>query len=327
MGAAGPSALGGIIGRGRIVEAMEMPHLSTEREQLDSLPKGLPLIVAIPGYHGTACVGQRVADHMLDSLTHRTVVEFNADRFIDHRARRPTMRFERDHIAAFQLPRLALSLLLDDAGRECYLLHGAEPDYHWEEFAELVARYARQLEVSQVVAVLSAAMPVPHTRPIIMTVSGNSADMVEKHSAWRPIGETPAAWTQLLEYRMVASFRFTTFFVYAPNYLGPAASSAPTLKALEGITDATGLLFRTDALHEHEREFQQAVAAEMEEQDELRAAIHAMEERYDGFLVDADQPSPLMTEDGTVPRGEDIAAELERFLNMRRERGDDRGTQ
>ena len=100
---------------------------------------------------------------------------------LDYRARRPIILFEDDHLADYRPPRLSLDLARDEIGQQFLMLTGYEPDFQWERFGAAVLGLIDALEVSSTTWINSIPMPVPHTRPIGMTVSGNRADLIEAH--------------------------------------------------------------------------------------------------------------------------------------------------
>ena len=67
------------------------------------------------------------------------------------------------------------------------------------------------------------------------------------------------------------------------------------------------------------REFLVKVDDQIEKNSELQKLVGTLEERHDSYMEENALPSPLVDEDGEVPRGDEIAAELERFLAERNE--------
>ena len=63
-------------------------------------------------------------------------------------------------------------------------------------------------------------MPVPHTRPIGVTVSGNRPELIEPMSVWRPTTQVPSNALHLLEFRLQELGHPTAGFVLLiPHYL------------------------------------------------------------------------------------------------------------
>ena len=73
-------------------------------------------------------------------------MQFSNDELLDYRSRRPVVYFERDHISDYQPAVLGIYLAKDEAGEQFLFLHGYEPDFKWEAFAEafesLIATFA-----------------------------------------------------------------------------------------------------------------------------------------------------------------------------------------
>ena len=73
------------------------------------------------------------------------VASFDLDAFYDYRARRPPMAFVEDHYEGYVAPRLVVRLQHDGRGTPYLLLHGPEPDTHWEAFTARRPRGRRAL--------------------------------------------------------------------------------------------------------------------------------------------------------------------------------------
>lgn len=302
---------------------MRSRRLYVPVEDFERLPKGLHLVVSMHGFADAGATTELVSSTLLGTLESRLIADFDADLLIDHRSRRPQMRFNEDHLETYEPHTIAMSIVTDDAGRQFLLLTGPEPDWMWERFTSEVAEIAGQLEVASITNILSFGMPVPHTRPLATTVSGNQQDLIDKYSVWKPATDVPASAMHLLEYRLSEHWPFVTFCVLVPHYIGNSGFAGPALKAFESITNATGLVFQTDALRESEREFQQLVTDQVESHEELATLVSALEARYDAFMEGSDVRSPLVDDSGDVPSADDIAADLERFLAMQQGMGDD----
>ncbi|MFP5250892.1 MAG: PAC2 family protein [Actinomycetes bacterium] len=300
------------------------PHeLTLALEDLETVPRGLDLVIAIHGFVDAGAAAEATAAAILDTLPHRGIVEFDTDLLIDHRSRRPRMLFNEDHIEEYLPHTLTVLLVEDDAGAPFLLLTGPEPDWMWERFTDALLELLEHLEVASTTIITSIGMPVPHTRPLVSTVSGNRTELIEQYSAWRPVSSVPASVIRRIEHRLQGSAPVATFTVLVPHYVGESGSAGPALAALEGVTSATSLAFRTEELRTADREFQQLVAQQMETNEELQRVVRTLEARYDAFMAQTSVRSPLTDEDGSLPSADEIAEELERYLQERRRPGPD----
>jgi hypothetical protein len=288
-----------------------------------TVPAGLHLVAGLTGFADAGSAVAQVTNSILEDLDTELVAEFDPDALLDWRARRPVITFEHDHISAVEPPRLALHLVRDEIGQPFLFLSGYEPDFQWNRFVRAVTGLAADLQVVDTTWVQSIPMPVPHTRPISLTVSGTRADLVEQMSVWKPETQAPANVLHLVEHRLAETgAQVTGLVLLVPHYLSDTEFPDAAVAALSGIAAATGLIFPTDALRESGREFLTRVEEQVAGNAELQRLVSVLEERHDTYMEGNPVASPLTGVDGEVPTADAIAAELERFLADRRTQGD-----
>ena len=282
------------------------------------VPRGLPLVILLTGFIDAGRSVATASRHLIDSTTHERVWVFDNDELLDYRARRPTFTFEQTKLTDYRPPELVLRLVTDELGMQFLLLTGYEPDYRWEAAAEAVVTAIETFEVSATTWVHAIPMPVPHTRAVGMTVSGNREDLIEQYSVWRPTTEVPGTFVHLVEFMLTALGHPTAGFVLLiPHYLADADYPAGTVAVLDAITTGTGISLRTDALREAGREFLTDIADQVTDNQELAKLIANLENRHDTYMIDNPTPSPFVDGEGHFPSAESIAAELENFLRTR----------
>jgi hypothetical protein len=288
------------------------------RDVSTDVPRGLPLVILLTGFIDAGRSVATASRHLIDSTTHERVWVFDNDELLDYRARRPTFTFEQTKLTDYRPPELVLRLVTDELGMQFLLLTGYEPDYRWEAAAEAVVTAIETFEVSATTWVHAIPMPVPHTRPVGMTVSGNRDELIEQYSVWRPTTEVPGTFVHLVEFMLTALEHPTAGFVLLiPHYLADADYPAGTVAVLDAITTGTGISLRTDALREAGREFLTDIADQVTENHELAKLISNLESRHDTYMIDNPTPSPFVDGEGQFPSAESIAAELEKFLRTR----------
>lgn len=297
--------------------------LYTLSDDVVDVPRGLPLVAGLTGFADAGGAVSGFTDALLDTLEYRVLATFDNDELYDYRARRPMIQFDQDHLLGYTPPSLTLYLAHDDMGRDFLLLVGYEPDFRWEQFTAAILDIVNRFEVSTTTWVHAIPMPVPHTRPIGMTVSGNRAELIDSYSVWRPTTAVLANALHLVEYRLhEIDHPVAGFVLLIPHYLADTEFPDAAVKSLEAISSATGLLFATDALRETGREFVAKIDAQVAGNAELARLVGTLEERYDSYMEGNPLRSPLTDEDGELPTADEIAAELELFLALQH-RGDD----
>ena len=291
------------------------------------VPEGLNLVAGLTGFADAGGAVAQFTEYVLSTLDHTVVATFDADALLDYRARRPIIYFDQDHLTDYQPARLQIYLATDEIGQQFLLLAGFEPDFRWEQFTAAVLELIDYFKVASTTWVHAIPMPVPHTRPIGVTVSGNRSDLIESMSVWRPHTQVPANALHLVEYRLQDAGATTAGFVLLiPHYLADTEYPSAALSALESTSAATGLIFPTDRLREQNREFVARIDEQVQENGELGKLVGTLEQRYDAYMEGNTLRSPLTDEDGELPSADEIAAELEKFLMIRRTRDDGSGS-
>ncbi|WP_087002975.1 proteasome assembly chaperone family protein [Gulosibacter sp. 10] len=287
------------------------------------VPAGLPLVVLLTGYRDAGATVRQSIEAILEHGEGSVVATFSPDELLDYRARRPVVKIDGSLITSYRTPRLDLQLMEDSLGKQFLLLSGYEPDFRWGEFAEAVVGFIRHFRVSTTTWAHALPMPVPHTRPLRLAVTGNREDLVDQLSVWKAKVEAPAHVAHLLEYELVqAELPVVCLVALVPHYLADGDVPAGALRILEALGTATGLLIPTEDLRERERSFRAEVDEQIDSNEEVRKLIAALEARHDGFLKGTPQENPFADAAGELPTADEIAAELEGYLSARRDRED-----
>lgn len=282
------------------------------------VPPGLPLVAALTGFADAGSAVSQVNQYLDDTLDSKEVGRFSNDEILDYRARRPMFQFEETHLTEYQPQRLGLSLVDDELGQQFLLLSGYEPDMRWEQVNREIVELIEQYQVSSTTWVHAIPMPVPHTRPVGVTVSGNREELTDRLSVWRPTTAVPGTMMHLVEYTLHKSQHpIAGFVVLVPHYLADTEFPVAAIVALESITAATGRIFPTDSLREQGRTFLAGISDQVEGNDELKRLVGVLEKRHDSYMEDNPLASPLTDEAGEVPSAEAIAQELQNFLAQR----------
>ncbi len=289
-----------------------------------SVPEGLPLVAGLTGFADAGGAVTQFTGYLLETLQTRVVATFDTDALLDYRARRPIVFFDQDHLTEYTPATLALYLATDEIGQQFLFLSGFEPDFQWERFTAAILDLIARFQVKTTTWVHAIPMPVPHTRSIGVTVSGNRAELIDGLSVWKPRTQVPANALHLLEFRLHQQDHAVAGFVLLiPHYLAETEHPDGAVAALESISAATGLIFPTDRLRSDGREFLSKIDAQVETNPELAKLVGTLEERHDSYMEGNPLRSPLTDEDGELPSADEIAAELENFLAIRRSGDDD----
>jgi hypothetical protein len=278
------------------------------------VPDGLHLLAAISGFTDAGSAMQQVSDHILGNLEYTTVVVFDNDQLLDYRSRRPVMYFEQDHIEDYQPANLSIHLVKDEVGNQFLFLNGYEPDFRWEAFVSSIETLFALFGIIDLTWLHAIPFPIPHTRSVGVTVSGNQADVIAKFSEWKPRTQVPGNIMHLLEYRLsVAGMATTGFVLLVPHYLSDSDYPQAAVTGLELISGHLGLVFPTDDLRDEGTEFVRRLTKQMAENTELAGLVANLETSFKSDRANTGMGS-VKSPERQIPDADQIAAELEGYL-------------
>lgn len=277
--------------------------------------RGLNLVMGFTGFADAGHVVKQITAELLDTLDSKVIAAFDADQLMDYRSRRPHVTFVEDHLQDYQAPTLALYRLVDGLGKPFLFLAGFEPDLQWERFARAVVRIVEHFDVNLVTWIHSIPMPVPHTRPVGVTVHGNRPDLIEGISVWKPTVEVPAAVGHILELRLTEAGRnIAGYVIHVPHYLAEAEYPNAAVAGLEYLGAAASLMLPTDRLRESGREVGRQIAEQLEASEEVQQVVSRLETRYDQKAEGTVRRSLLADENDELPNADALGAAVEAYL-------------
>ena len=299
-----------------------MPEVSRHVHIVDQVPEleGVApvLVVALDGFLDAGNAAHLAVEHLLaaqeDGHQGRVVASLDIDAFFDYRARRPPMRFVEDHYESYLPPRLVVRVQTDQNGASYLLLHGPEPDTHWEAFAGAVRSVVEHFAVRLVVALGSVPMAVPHTRPVMATNHATRADLLIGPNIWRGVIQIPASALALLELRLGEWGHDAMGFVaHVPHYVSQVDFPAGAVKLLECLEVVTGLQWALEDLQSAADTRTAEISQQVDESSEVKEVVAGLEQQYDALSRPPDEPLPL-AEERQLPTAEELGEEFERFL-------------
>jgi predicted ATP-grasp superfamily ATP-dependent carboligase len=267
------------------------------------------LVVALEGWVDAGLAGSTAATALLGAMPHELLASFDADELIDHRARRPILRIVDGVTRELRWPELKLHLATNRTGRSVLMLTGPEPDMRWHRFIAEVVGLASRLEVEMMVGLGAFPAPVPHTRGVRLAATASSKELAEEIGFIPATLDVPAGVQAGLE-RAFAETDVPAVGLWArvPHYASampyPAAAAAlvAQLGRLTGIeVDTESLSTSAGTTH---AQIEQLIAGS----DEHTSMVRQLEQQYDA------EPAEAVGGLKDLPSGDEIAAELERFL-------------
>ena len=283
------------------------------RPQLDR-----PVLVMAPeGWIDAGLGGAGAVGAILAVTDTEVVATFDVDRLLDHRARRPVSHMLDGVYTDLVWPKLDLLGGHDPDGNALLILAGPEPDHEWRAFSDAVAGLAALFGVRLVVGLGAFPAGVPHTRPTRLAATASNAELANQLGVVSGEVQVPAGILAAVE-RRLAQVGIPTIAIWArvPHYAASMPYPPASVQLLEGLATVAGIRVEVPQLTE-------AAAATRAQLDELTAnsvqhaaLVRQLEARVDeeeGTTTDG-QAEATEAGWGTLPTGDELAAEVERFL-------------
>ncbi len=297
----------GATGPSRYVHIVDdVPELADER----------PVLVhVLDGFLDAGNAGTLAAGHLLGTDSGRVVASLDVDAFYDYRARRPPLTFVEDHYEGYEPPRLVVRLMRDRLGTPYLLMHGPEPDTHWEAFAAAVRAVVEHFDVRLTVALGSVPMAVPHTRPVMLTNHATDASLLVQENVWRGQIRVPASAQAVLELRLGEWGHAALGFVaHIPHYVAQFDYPAAAAALLESVEVVSGLEWDLEEIELAGEKRLVEIGEQIEDSAEVRDVVVGLEQQYDSFHRPDEESALPLAEERELPTGEELGAEFERFL-------------
>lgn len=269
------------------------------------------LVVALDGFVDAGSAASTASAFLRHRWRAEQVAVFDGDALVDYRARRPTAVVDSGVVRRIDWPDLELlAAPLDDGDHDALLLLGPEPDMRWHAFAEQVAAACAQLGVEQVVQLGAYPAATPHTRPVTVTRARNRVDQAVEFTGTDvtgytgPINASTVLQVELARYGIPA----VGLWAEVPHYIATNPHPPAALALAERVADALGVALDTTELRAAAALHLEQVADAVAEHEDAASMVSALEEMVDAGETDEDLPS-----------GDDLAAEIENFLEARRD--------
>lgn len=296
----------------RVISVMD-----TELYRVEERPSrvGMVLVHALTGFVDAGQAGHLAVAHLLENLEHRLVATFDIDQLLDYRSRRPMMIFDEDRWAGYEQPELVLYEVEDCAGTRFLLLTGPEPDLQWERFADAIRELVDDFGVSLTVGLGAAPMAVPHTRPVMVTAHATRRELISGYQRWFNTVQIPGHAGALVELRLgEVGHDAMGFVVHVPHYLARMEYPESARGLLEHLARSSGLELPVDALLPAAQRVLDEVNERLARSPQSMKVVTNLEEQFDAVMNDSQRRSLLPADAGSLPTGDEIAAELEQFL-------------
>jgi predicted ATP-grasp superfamily ATP-dependent carboligase len=267
------------------------------------------LVVSLEGWIDAGLGASTAISTMLNTISTEVLATFDTEYFIDQRARRPLARIVDGITTELTWPEIQLRYGRDGDGADIVFLVGPEPDFHWSDFIDVVTDAAGRFDVRLVVGLGAFPAPTPHTRPVrvIATAPEASAHLLPLIGTVTGELEVPAGISAALELGFAeVDVDIVTLWARVPHYVAAMPYPQASAALIDGLARIAGLTLDASHLRASAEEARQRVDDLVTNNPEHSSMVEQLEE-----AADETEGTSLGEE---LPSGDELAAELERFL-------------
>jgi proteasome assembly chaperone (PAC2) family protein len=263
------------------------------------------LVLGLDGWIDAGLGGAQALASIVEQTEMETNAVFDADVLLDHRARRPTMHLVDGVNTGLTWPSIELRSAVTDRGDEALFLIGAEPDHNWQAFSRTVVDLALDFDVRLVVGLGAYPAPVPHTRPTRVVSTATNSELAEQVGFVHGHIDVPSGVHAAIERRCAdVGLPAVGLWAQVPHYAATMPFPRAGAALLETLATVADLHFRRDELEDEGRRACERLDELVASNDEHSEMVRQLERHVDA----------LEAEGQMMASGDEIAAELERFL-------------
>jgi hypothetical protein len=272
-------------------------------------PQRPVFVLALEGWIDAGFAGATASGALLSTLDTELYVTFDAEDLLDQRARRPRMTIDRGVMTNVAWPSPTIRVGTDLNGNGIALLVGPEPDYHWRGFISEVVAIAKGLDSRLVVGLGGFPAATPHSRPVRLASTASDQELAARVGFVPGAIEAPAGVSDLIAHACAqAGMTALGLWARVPHYVSAMPFPPAAVALLERVEDLGGLSLDLKELRESAEVGREKVDRLIAQSSEHLDMVRQLEEQEDEIAAD-----PLAGE-GDLPSGDELAAELERFL-------------
>lgn len=253
------------------------------------------LVLAFDGWMDGGSVSTGTVQRLVDLLEARPLADIEPDTFYLYNFPgpmelaalfRPDIKIEDGLIKSIEMP--SANFFAHESANLVLFL-GKEPNLRWPTFADCILEVVTAIAVQRMIFVGSFGGSTPHTREPRLHVTCSEEDMLaemEPYAVRRSAYEGPGSFSSYLMTRVgEVGVRMATLAAEIPGYL-----QGPNPVCIEAVTRRLAKILRLPLdlapLRSASTEWELAVTAAIEKDEEMAAKVREMEEAYDNELIE-----------------------------------------
>lgn len=275
----------------------------------DSL-RASALICAFKGWNDAADAASTALSYVGAALGARMFATIDPEEFYDFQATRPQVKLVDGETREIVWPAVELfEIRVPRAPRDLVLLAGAEPSFHWRAFTGVIVELAEALGTQMVVTLGALLADVPHTRPVAVTGLSSDLALTSRLDLTRSSYEGPTGIVGVLHAAALnAGLPTASLWAAVPHYIAATPNPKAALALVRKLEGLVGVAIDASSLETAAEEYDRQVNLAVQSDPDVQSFVERLEQATES----SDEVHP-----SSLPSGETIARDLQRFLRQR----------
>jgi proteasome assembly chaperone (PAC2) family protein len=268
------------------------------------------LICAFKGWNDAADAASSALDFVVRALEAQRFATIDPEEFYDFQATRPRIKLVDGLAREIVWPEVELyEARVPRAPRDLILLTGTEPSFRWRTFGKLVVELAEAIGAQLVVSLGALLADVPHTRPVSVTGLASDPALVARLGLTQSSYEGPTGIIGVLHAAcQQAGIPSASLWAAVPHYIAAAPNPKAALALVRKLEGLVGVAVDASELESAAADYERQVNVAVQSDPDVQAFVERLEQAAESEPDD---------EPGSLPSGETIARDLQRFLRQR----------
>jgi hypothetical protein len=267
-------------------------------------------IAAFAGWNDAGSAATDALAFLIEHLDGEAVHSISPEDYCDFQVNRPQVHLSADRQRQLAWPTTDFWAAHSASGEPLMLIRGVEPSFHWGAFTDEVIGQLTDWGIDRLLVVGALLADVPHSRPIPVQLTSDSAALRQRYGGEKPSYEGPTGIISVLEQTAGQDHGIESMALWAPvpHYVANAPSPKAELALITKLAEIVGLDgLPTADLADEARAWAEGVDALAGSDPEIAGYIASLEAANDAL-------------DSPAASGEALAKEFERYLRRRGEK-------
>ncbi|HWE34539.1 MAG TPA: PAC2 family protein [Solirubrobacteraceae bacterium] len=287
--------------------------------QWEYRPDGLrapALICAFKGWNDAADAASSALTFVGQALSAQRFATIDPEEFYDFQATRPKIKMVDGRAREIVWPEVELyEARIPRAPRDLILLVGTEPSFRWRTFGQIVVELAEAIGAQLMVTLGALLADVPHTLPVSVTGLASDPALVARLGLQQSSYEGPTGIVGVLHAAFQqAALPSASLWAAVPHYIAAAPNPKAALALVRKLEGLVGVAVDASELEAAAADYERQVNVAVQSDPDVQAFVERLEQAAESEADD--EPTSL-------PSGESIARDLQRFLRQRGDDGED----